>query len=788
MPRVDTTPSRRTKRDAKQTTSHKGARTAASVRAAAMASMNAGGSISAPIIKAEPMATPIPAAASTKSSPPRSWRHPDELPYIRTAGKTWNDMAIVKYLATNAFSIPPRGTNTIDPWVQVSCVDGSQVILPRGYRLPLLWVAKYQWTSVKLVLTAHAAIRQREWDSAKFEILHIARLCAGLLSKARAQMDEGGMIERGWRCEQFDRALHRYWHDWLIMRDEFVRDFFREFGEDEYRQDVLKYAWNRWVLKGHKGFTLTTAEGANGITADEFMEGFVIEQDAGRFEWRDSSSDTPDTASSFPSEVEPTPQITEDVPEEDVPVATTPQLKEAIPYTDIPVVVTQTNIVQPITTPTPARVVSFLIRPRNTFRAHSGPSPQAFESAEDAVDVIFIRSVHKSNLTRLTQASSPTVQDPPPISPTLGNTPGVSQESQPQTSAPTPDTGTPVNWVQHRTISRGSLGPAHRTPLESSADLTSAHNRETDVEMQDIRSYSPEEGPAPAVGVIPTTMGSLAPGRAAIRGHSVVDGERNSEQTDRPDDDLELEERAEEDQMEEVLTSWPVEAVKVETPGDVIPEDLDFDSDLELLYPDQPSVSADPPSVSQVGSPRSHAVTPSASSGSSRSASPVPPLSSASFVDAPTSASTELTIYPHAATQEQLGADPALITRFLQSCGMLGEEMRALRTEVAHLRSELGQQSRTQLDARVRLLEESTALVPANPLRRIGNGASGSWTHPLQHLISGEDSETEMDVEKSMTPPLDAASIGVAKCGQFDGEPLPPRSRKFNSAARLPEV
>ncbi|KAJ7747797.1 hypothetical protein B0H16DRAFT_1554588 [Mycena metata] len=699
MPRVDTTPSRRTKRDAKQTTSHKGARTAASVRAAAMASMNAGGSISAPIIKAEPMATPIPAAASTKSSPPRSWRHPDELPYIRTAGKTWNDMAIVKYLATNAFSIPPRGTNTIDPWVQVSCVDGSQVILPRGYRLPLLWVAKYQWTSVKLVLTAHAAIRQREWDSAKFEILHIARLCAGLLSRARAQMDEGGMIERGWRCEQFDRALHRYWHDWLIMRDEFVRDFFREFGEDEYRQDVLKYAWNRWVLKGHKGFTLTTAEGANGITADEFMEGFVIEQDAGRFEWRDSSSDTPDTASSFLSEVEPTPQITEDVPEEDVPVATTPQLKEAIPYTDIPVVVTQTNIVQPITTPTPARVVSFLIRPRNTFRAHSGPSPQAFESAEDAVD-----------------ASSPTVQDPPPISPTLGNTPGVSQESQPQTSAPTPDTGTPVNWVQHRTISRGSLGPAHRTPLEES-----------------------EEG-------------------------------------------------AEEDKMEKVLTSWPVEAVKVETPGDIIPEDLDFDSDLELFYPDQPGVSADPSSASQVGSPRSHAITPSASSGSSRSASPVPPLSSASFVDTTTSASTELTIYPHAATQEQLGADPALITRFLQSCGMLGEEMRALRTEVAHLRSELGQQSGTQLDARVRRLEESAALVPANPPRRIGNGASGSWTHPLQHLISGEDSETEMDVEKSMTPPLDVASIGVAKYGQFDGEPLPPRSRKFNSAARLPEV
>ncbi|KAJ7026819.1 hypothetical protein C8F04DRAFT_1124344 [Mycena alexandri] len=781
MPRVDTTSSRRTKRDAKQTTSHKGARTAASVRAAAMASINAGGSVSAPIIKAEPVATPIPAAASTKasvSSPPRSWRHPDELPYIRSAGKTWNDMAIVGYLAANAISIPARGTNTIDPWVQVSCVDGSQVILPRGYRLPLLWVAKYQWTSVKLVLTAHAAIRQREWDGAKFEILHIARLCAGLISKARAQMDEGGMIERGWRCAQFDRALHRYWHDWLIMRDEFVRDFFREFGEDEYRQDVLKYTWNRWVLKGHKGFTLTTGEAANGITAEEFMEGLVIDQDAGRFQWRDSSSDTPNSASS--SLVE----IAEDVPKEDVPVATMPPSKEGIPHSDIPVVVTHTNIDQTITTPTPARVVSFLIRPRNTFRAQSGPSLQAFmsESAEDSVPV---------------DASSPTIQDPPPESPALGNPGGISREAQPQTLAATPEIGPPISLVQHRTVSgggsRSSLGSGHRTPIEhqSWAGSESAQNSEKDVEMQDVGSYAPEERLAHAVGVIPTTMGSLAPGRAGIRGHS-VDGEGDSEQTGRPtseDDDLESREGEGDDKMEEALTSLPVEAVKVEpTPGDVIPDDLEFDSDLELLYPDQPAVYADPPSASQAGSPRSHAITPSTSSSSSRSASPVPPLSSASFVDATTSTSTELTIYPHAVAQEQLGADPALITRFLQSCGMLGEEMRALRTEVAHLRSELGQQPGIQLDERVRRLEDSAALLPANPSRRIGNGASGNWTHPLQHLISGKDSEMEMDVDKSVSPPLDAAAIGVAKYGPFDSEPLPPRSRKFNGVARLPEV
>jgi hypothetical protein len=121
----------------------------------------------------------------------------------------------------------------------VRCADGSDVTLPRGYRLPLLWVSKFLWTSVALVLGAEADIRQREWANAKFEILHVARLCTTLVSGARAALDNGG-IDRGWRCAAFDRALRRYWHRWLVMRDEFVRDFWREFGEEEYEGDVLK--------------------------------------------------------------------------------------------------------------------------------------------------------------------------------------------------------------------------------------------------------------------------------------------------------------------------------------------------------------------------------------------------------------------------------------------------------------------------------------------------------------------------------------------------------------------
>jgi hypothetical protein len=39
------------------------------------------------------------------------------------------------------------------------------------------------------------------------------------------------------------------------------------------------------VLKGHKGFSVTKEEVANGISAAEFMHGFVVDEETGMFEW-----------------------------------------------------------------------------------------------------------------------------------------------------------------------------------------------------------------------------------------------------------------------------------------------------------------------------------------------------------------------------------------------------------------------------------------------------------------------------------------------------------------------
>ncbi|KAJ7676801.1 hypothetical protein DFH06DRAFT_1122101 [Mycena polygramma] len=762
MPRADTTPTRRKKRDTQTRTSQGLARTAASVRAAAMANINAGGSISAPIVKREPVPTPMPAAPTKKtavSSPPRNWRHPDELAYIRNPGKTWNDMAIVRFIAANAFSVPPRGTHSMEPWVQVRCANGTDIVLPRGYRLPLLWVAKYQWKSVQLVLTAEQ--RQTEWDGAKFEILHIARLCAGLLARAKAQWDENGVMERGWRCAQFDRALHRYWHDWLIMRDEFVRDFFREFGEEEYQIDVLKFTWSRWVLKGHKGFTLTAGESADGITAEQFMHGLVINEATNTFEWR--AFDTPEETSEIPTDATATPQTQENKNLAVAPPVATTAVKTPIPSDGVP---------------------------RNAYRTSARQSSKKAKTS-------FARSRAKGETGVDDFAANSATQDARPAS------------TQPQTHSPV-DESIPLP---------GEL-PGESTPIESRGVSSDAdRNMEVDEDVP----------PRKTEGVVRTAMGSLRPGSSGLRGRS-MDAGPSRHPGEQPN--VALPEHNDDHEMQDVLQqseknttdgragspgiALDMEKAKaVSTSGqssrvlerqewyegtsdedsgddemrdepqrqetgqddaeDIVTDDLGLDGDLELLYPDQDSAV---PHAAEDQTP-----SPSLSSASrsrSGSGSPIPPLSSARFPAAAATASTQLAIYPHGG--QELGAlDPGLATRFLQSWEILGDDLRALRAEVAQLRA-AHVAPHAELEARVRLLEERASPAAAHPPGRSGQGGHGRWVHPLQHLISRGNAEMEDD---PVSPQPHDMNIMTTYGSVDGGEPLPPRSRKFNHTPRF---
>ncbi|CAA7263906.1 unnamed protein product [Cyclocybe aegerita] len=202
---------------------------------------------------------------------PFPWRHPNELAYI--CRQDWAQDVMIEYLCQKAFTIPPRDSNTSAPFVQITGRDGTITNLPRKYRVPLLFVAKFQWDSLRLVLTS--ANPKAEWEAYKFDIIHISRLCQHLFNQANAAKNAAGPkgLDKQWRSPMFDRVLTRFYYHWFISQDIWIKKFWEEFDEEEYENDVLKYDWVRWALKGHKGFVLTKEEIQSGITAEQFMKG-----------------------------------------------------------------------------------------------------------------------------------------------------------------------------------------------------------------------------------------------------------------------------------------------------------------------------------------------------------------------------------------------------------------------------------------------------------------------------------------------------------------------------------
>ncbi|KAF7342575.1 hypothetical protein MSAN_02014100 [Mycena sanguinolenta] len=645
MPRVEASP-RRAKRGAQSPVPRRLARTAASVRAEAIATISSGSeSISAPpIVKRErvPLTIPnpefgaitwcyvAPCSSNTHkpafASPQPAWRHPAELTYIRSAGKTWNDIAIVRFLVANAFSIPPRSANGSNPWVNVRCADGSDVVLPRGYRLPLLWVAKYLWTSVKLVLTAEPSIRQSEWDSTKFEILHIARLCAGLLSSARAQLD-ADVMERGWRWAQFDRALHRYWHDWLIMRDEFVRDFFREFGEEEYKGDVLELTWSRWVRKSHKGFALTKDESANGISAAEFMHGLVVRED-GMFEWRE------DEAQAVPQHMQE--DAADMAPPAPTPTSAFTHENEAVPPM-VPEMPSYSQTTTPITAAEPSRLALWRSRPQ--------PDSKNPFASTSAYHDLFRRSSRSQQAYRLRRPFF--IPAPHMYRAEKQGAHGHGDEDEMQVD--TPQLGQKTSRVVPTRIGGSVLRDIPIPESEPAAGPGEEKDEEREVQKKDQE--------------MPLRTPELNQNSAPLQNHNPAP---------------------------------PLIAKGIESSANR----EDYEEDLDLLYPD-------PDHSSQTAPDRTLSANNSPSP--SRPVSSVPALSSARFpapaADGPPTA--QLSAPPHDAsrlTAPHVNPAPSLtsitakadadteagmVAHFLQSCERLGEDMHALRVEVVQLRAGL---------------------------------------------------------------------------------------------------
>ncbi|KAL0569053.1 hypothetical protein V5O48_012922 [Marasmius crinis-equi] len=242
-----------------------------------------------PIIWFRPTPTPVTDTAQY------GWQHPAELEYLTPTD--WTDTQIIHHLIAHSFDIPPRKAKG-SPFFEVTGINGSRTVLPSGYRIPLMFIARFQWLSLKLVLSA--SDRDAEWKEYKYGILHVSRLCKKLLQVAQESLGgydiESGDkakvkgMDRKWRSQAFDRALARYKLKWFISEPEQLQEFWDTYKDEEYKKDPLKYDWRRWALKGHKGFSLTEDEIENGITAQQLMSG--LKEKDGRWHWEEQGTAT----------------------------------------------------------------------------------------------------------------------------------------------------------------------------------------------------------------------------------------------------------------------------------------------------------------------------------------------------------------------------------------------------------------------------------------------------------------------------------------------------------------
>ncbi|KAJ3713488.1 hypothetical protein DFJ43DRAFT_1105087 [Lentinula guzmanii] len=209
------------------------------------------------------------------------WKHPAELQYYTP--EDWSLTKIIFHLIANAFSIPPRAAvRGSTPFFVVTGIRGETTRLPIGYRVPLMFLASFQWSSLQLVLTASS--RETEWVEYRFSILHVSRLCSTLLNAAQdyVRVSNEGIskgMDRKWRCPTFDRALARYRLKWFISSPSQVEEFWHTFQEEVYKKDVIKFDWRRWALKGHRGFMLTDDDISNGVSAEQFISGLKQKND-----------------------------------------------------------------------------------------------------------------------------------------------------------------------------------------------------------------------------------------------------------------------------------------------------------------------------------------------------------------------------------------------------------------------------------------------------------------------------------------------------------------------------
>ncbi|KAJ7182030.1 hypothetical protein C8R46DRAFT_1186868 [Mycena filopes] len=383
------------------------------------------------------MSPHIPADSRHNRARPGDWQHPAELDYIgpdHPSAQMWNDYSIITYMVSNTVTVPKRTDNRSDPWVTVTTPNEGTATLPRGYRIPLLWLTKVQWETTKVLLT-HA---RPLWDHIKWDVLHLARLTAQFLGKARSE----ARMKRQWRDATFDRVLHRFFNGWMGCRETFVSHFYDEFKDDEYKDDALARRWAQKVPKGIQGFSCTEEEIVDGIGPETLHAGPKIDRLDATFEWI------------------PDPDEDEIVVDPVVEPAPAPAAPLAAPAAAQPVV-------QPRTEPAPANASQQETAATGSSQSR-GSSPLTSDLGSD-IDMI-AQSLNPTESTASTSTHRPLTQIVIPSAPTTTTTsaPPRKKSHKPKPRLPATErdsfSGAAPRPLRTRTMSGSLSGMSPATP------------------------------------------------------------------------------------------------------------------------------------------------------------------------------------------------------------------------------------------------------------------------------------------------------------------------------------
>lgn len=128
--------------------------------------------------------------------------------------------------------------------------DGKKtVVVSERYRIPIIYVSRWQWTKLKVLLTANEEEKNRRWPEEKYEVLHIARVWKILtdegppsesLTSSYGKEERLEVVKR-WKCHTLDRVLTRFRMGCFSSEPTKVERFWDQYKESEYSKNVLEF-------------------------------------------------------------------------------------------------------------------------------------------------------------------------------------------------------------------------------------------------------------------------------------------------------------------------------------------------------------------------------------------------------------------------------------------------------------------------------------------------------------------------------------------------------------------